>query len=227
MRVTENFLINLATDAAAKGRDRLAAVGEIAASGVAVNRPSENGVAWAEGTRADARKIMSTSRHSTIARAHERLTTADRSFQTVDDVLQRTIELATQMANGSYGPEQRKYAAIEVRSLRDSAIAAANVQDNNGEFVFAGAQGNKPPFNATGVYQGDAQTNVVETAEHQQQTITLPGTVFTAAAGVNVFDVMTRLAQSMDNNDPTAISNALPTLHTAIRVPATERAEEI
>ena len=173
-------------------------------------------MAWIEGTRADARNTMSTSRGATIARADERLTTATQTMSTMETILQRATTLATELANGTFDAQNRSDAAVEIKALRESAIAAANVQDNNGEYVFGGSQGGAPPFDASGAYHGDASVRTVQTSEHGMQQVTVAGNVFTAASGVDVFAALDNLAAALNSNNQAGVSNSLPALQSAV-----------
>ena len=71
------------------------------------------------------------------------------------------------------------------------------------------------PFNAAGLYLGDAGTRTIETGEGGTGVATVPGTVLTAAAGVDVLPALGRLITALGANDLRGIQAAIDELSTA------------
>ena len=216
MRVTETKLIQIAAEGLTKARDKIADVSEQASSGKRVRLPSQDVVAWSEGARALARNTMSTARGSVIARSRERLVEADTSLDGVGGALARGLELATQLANGVYSAENRKNATVEIAQLRASVLAMANTRSNSGEFLFAGHRSDVAPFDATGVYVGDTGPREVEVGEEEQQSVGVDGTLFTAAAGVDLFQTFAALESALATNQPDGVRATITSLQKAI-----------
>jgi flagellar hook-associated protein 3 FlgL len=83
----------------------------------------------------------------------------------VTDLLQRVRELAVQGANATQTNETRRYIAAEVRGRLDELLAQANTRDANGEYLFAGYQGQTQPFARSGTgfsYSGDQNKRYLE-----------------------------------------------------------------
>ena len=62
------------------------------------------------------------------------------------DILQRTREVALQMANGTFNPTQRQQAAIEVEQLMQSMQVQMQTKNSEGQFLFAGNNVTEQPF---------------------------------------------------------------------------------
>jgi flagellar hook-associated protein 3 FlgL len=83
----------------------------------------------------------------------------------VTDLLQRVRELAVQGANASQTNETRRYIAAEVRQRLGELLGQANTRDANGEYLFAGFQGQTQPFTPSGtnfIYNGDQNKRYLE-----------------------------------------------------------------
>src|SRR5207244_2502621 len=137
VRVTEGRLISVAADAVSKGRERVEKAGQELSSGVRVAAPSDDGTAWAEGMRANARLALSQSRGTAIARANDRLRDTELALQPIGDAVSRALELAVQMSNATMSASERSVAAIEVRGLRERVLDAANTRADDGEYLLA------------------------------------------------------------------------------------------
>jgi flagellar hook-associated protein 3 FlgL len=216
MRVTEGRMVDLAQVAVSRARTRAAEAGEVATTGVAVAKASENPGAWAQGARAAMRNEVSEGRGRGVAAARERLAETESSLETIGDVLGDVRELAVQMANGGLNASDRAGGAIAVRAMREQILAAANKRGGDGEFVLAGAQGDAAPFSAAGVYSGDGTVRQVHSSETGQLAGSINGTVLGASEGVDIFASLDTLATALENNDVPGIQASLETFRTAI-----------
>src|SRR5205814_627344 len=77
------------------------------------------------------------------------------------------------------------------------------------------AQGGQEPFDAAGVYHGDAGVRSLPTAETGTGAVTVPGTVLTAAGGVDVLPAIQRLMTALGRNDAAGIRTAIDEMSTA------------
>jgi flagellar hook-associated protein 3 FlgL len=96
---------------------------------------------------------------SNADRARARLELQETALSGVDQILPRVLELALQGQSDTYSPEARQAIAQELRQLNDELMALANTKDSDGEYIFAGYNGDTIPFSnpADGVfaYSGD------------------------------------------------------------------------
>ncbi len=83
-----------------------------------------------------------------IDRASGRLALAETAVADSGAVLIRARELALLAANGTTAEPDRAVIAAEVRGLKDQLIALANMRDETGRFLFAGARDGFPAYAA-------------------------------------------------------------------------------
>lgn len=103
-----------------------------------------------------------------IGMARSRLSQEDSVLSSVSTIVIRLNELGIQGANGTNDQIARNAIAQEMEQLSQQLVALGNSVDANGDFLFAGFKGNKPPFvnNVEGVtYQGDTGRKEVELAK--------------------------------------------------------------
>ena len=62
------------------------------------------------------------------------------------DLIQKARELIIAAGNGSYGPNERKAIANELKGLREQMFAVANRQDSTGRTLYGGLGGAMTPF---------------------------------------------------------------------------------
>jgi len=78
----------------------------------------------------------------------------EHTLGTATSIMQRTRELTVQMANDTYGFEERQAAIIEISHLKEEMLAIANTEFN-GRTLFSGDGNVDPAFDATGAFLGD------------------------------------------------------------------------
>ena len=97
--------------------------------------------------------------------ARARLALEESTLGAVSDALVRVRELAVQGNNDTLSDTDRRSLAQEVRQIVDQLLGLANTRDNNGDYLFAGHQGNVRPFaaNSSGGfdYYGDDGTRMI------------------------------------------------------------------
>lgn len=75
-----------------------------------------------------------------LDRADSRLSLAETAVKTAGDALLRGRELALTAANGATSDEGRQIILREVQVLQEQLLSAANLRDEGGRYVFAGAR---------------------------------------------------------------------------------------
>lgn len=225
MRVTEHRLMEQAAAGVTSARDKAAKAAMQTQSGISVSRPSDNPSAWAEGVRASARHSMSEGRGASALRAHEDLVATDDAFSVIGDALSSLKALSVQMATGTISANERAGAVSVVAGLKATSLAFANVRSNSGEYLLAGNLGDKPAFDANGVYVGDTGQRSVEVGESGVSTSTLTGTALTAASGVDVFALFDTVQTALSTNNAGALQGSIVTITQAIEQVAKARTD--
>jgi flagellar hook-associated protein 3 FlgL len=128
-------------------------------TGKRVVKPSDDPVASATSLSLKQTKAITERYQMNADAAQTRLVVEETALENVGNIIQRIRELALQGNNATLSDEQRGYLAEEMRGLQDSLLQTGNTTDNNGQYLFAGNQGDTTPFvrTATGSfqYQGD------------------------------------------------------------------------
>jgi flagellar hook-associated protein 3 FlgL len=155
--------------------------------------------------------------------SRDRLEETDGALGNVGDILARVQEIAVQGANANYSPDQRLALGVEVESLFQAALGAANTRSSGGEYLLAGSQSLTPPFDATGAYVGDSIARGIPATENSSAASTIPGSRLTAPYGVDVLPLLKRMATALSANDLPSIQAGLDDLHTAVKQVALSR----
>ncbi len=122
--------------------------------------------------------------------ARARLALEESTLGAVSDALVRVRELAVQGNNDTLSDTDRRSLAQEVRQIVDQLLGLANTRDNNGDYLFAGFQGNVRPFAANNSggfdYYGDDGTRMIAIGPGREVQDTDSGTaVFRAIRNGN------------------------------------------
>ena len=114
-------------------------------------------------------------RNSDVAQSDLKMT--DDALGQLTNVIMRAKELATAAANGALSAEQRATIAVEVESLRASALLIANGRDSAGHALFGGqAAGTAYESTAASTtYVGSASADPVDLGEGQAVTPKVTG----------------------------------------------------
>lgn len=88
-----------------------------------------------------------------------RLEREDVALSSINDLLQRAQELVLQTGDGALAQEQRRFISIEMKGIVDSMAQTMNSRDGNGNYIFAGLNGQDQPYVKGGDgryrYEGD------------------------------------------------------------------------
>jgi flagellar hook-associated protein 3 FlgL len=208
-------MLELAGQATVKAQAEVAELAGQLSSGKRVERPSDDPMAWAHARRLALRQTMSEGRGQALALGLDQLAETDRALGSIGDLTAEAKQLALQAANASLTAGDRLAMEQRVRGMFELALTAANTRGVSGEYLLAGAQGDKEPFDAAGLYRGDGGRRSLESGEAGLATATLAGSALTAAGGVDVLPALERFATALAANDLRGIQLAIDELSTA------------
>ena len=100
--------------------------------------------------------------------AEVRLQREESALNTAGNLLQRARELVLQANNATQNDETRRFAAVEIREIRDQLVDIANSQDGRGRYLFAGNRDTEAPFILSGgsvSYVGDQGDRQIQIGE--------------------------------------------------------------
>jgi len=227
MRVTDRLVYERSTRDLARARSALDAARESVVTGRRVAHPGDDPAA----AGAIAAFGISSQRLDALApsaqAAADELGAADAALRGVSNALARAQELAVQLSNDTYGPEQRAAGALEAEALLATAVAALNTRYAN-RYVFGGFQDDAPPFDAAGNYSGDAGVRTLEVAPGVFQATSVRADVAVKGAapgGVDTLATLGALRAALASNDVAAIRTAMAGLERSVTQLATGQAE--
>jgi flagellin-like hook-associated protein FlgL len=154
----------------------------------------------------------------------EELGVVDGAYDQVTTSLTRIKELAVQLANDTYGPNERANGAAEVQQLFTAVISQLNVRFGE-RYLFGGMQDTQPPFDAAGNYLGDDRVRQVEVAPgvlndaSTRADVALKG----ATGGTDVLATIQSFVTALSTNDAAGIRAAVQSLDDSIAQVSRER----
>ena len=217
MRITGNRMIDLASASTTKNQATVGTVSAQLSSGMRVTTPSDDPTAWLAAQRTKMRQALSQGSGAAVATSRERLEVSDNSLASMGDIVSQVRTLAVQGASDTYNANNRAGLGAEVQGLFQAALDSANAQGNDGEFLFGGSASTTAPFDAAGVFHGDANVRSVPSNASLTTGVTISGASLTAAHGVDVMPLLSRVATALANNDMPTLLAALPDLDTAVK----------
>jgi len=212
VRVTNHTFFQSSLENIQKGFSALEEANRRTASGLKVERPSDDPTAAAEilATSGDIRANEQFTRN--IEDGNRRLHAEEVVLSSMTDILGRTKELATGEAGGTGDAASRAAAKLEVDQLFFAIVSHGNTFVA-GAYLFGGRYADMKPFDPTGAPsptqppQGEHQLQISETdtatANHDGQQVFLD---------TNIFGVMGDLSTALDADDSTAIQSSLSDL---------------
>lgn len=209
MRITEARLIEISTRGVERAKAQAGRAGEDLSSGIRVNRPSDDPTAWIDAMRARARKELSVAHGQAIDRAEDRLSETELRVREMMDILNMSRERAVMLANETHDAAARQLGAEEIRVVRDRMLSLLNARGTDGEYLFAGSRSDQPPFLQNGTYQGDTSTRSIGTPDGGQIPMSIPGTEFTSAFGLDVLGTLDDLLTGLQANDVASINASI------------------
>lgn len=226
MRITGTRLVDLAAASTSKNQSTVGDVSEQLTSGLRVNAPSDDPAAWLSAQRTKLQKALSQGAGAAVTASRDRLEITDNALASIGDMVSQIQTLAVQGTSDTYNASARAGLGAQIRGLFVNALDSANVRGNDGEYLLAGSNSLVAPFDATGAYTGDAiQRTLPSAASGAAQNVSIAGDALTASHGVDVMQLLDRVATAMSNNDMTTLVGALPDLATAVKQVSTARTQ--
>ena len=232
MRITGSMVVRSALNGMNAARRQLSITQEQSASGLRVNRPSDDPVAASRATQLRGESAEVEQYRHNVSQARARLGTTEDAISSAEDAVVRARELAIEGANGTLDANSRQTLAKEVETLHDELLAASNAR-SEGAWVFAGTANGQPAFTSSGpfvsgsppptvTFGGNSTQIEIAIDQGRRATATLDGRrVFQGDADgdgspdpgrEDVFAVLGELWRALDTNDQAAVSASLDRL---------------
>lgn len=141
-------------------------------TGQRMQSPADDPIGSAQALQLNQAVQMTQQYQTNADSAVNRLSIEDTTLDGVTNTLQRVRELAVQANSGALANSDRLAIAKEVQERLNELIGLANSKDGNGEYLFAGYQGQTQPFaqTATGTvtYNGDQGQRLLQISPGRQ-----------------------------------------------------------
>jgi flagellar hook-associated protein 3 FlgL len=126
------------------------------------------------------------------------------------DALTRLQELAVTAASGLSGAETKNLIKSEVDNLREELIHLGN-SNFEGKYIFSGYKTDTEAFDSTGVFQGDANTQLLKISNSGSISIGVNGgEVFRGTAGgVDILQTVADFSAALAANDSAGVQAAI------------------
>jgi flagellar hook-associated protein 3 FlgL len=195
------------------------------ASGLAINKPSDNPAGAVQVMSYDA-EITRLGQYQTNANDGVAwLGSAQNALASVNSQLQRVQQLTQQAANGTTDASGRAAIADEVDSIKATLLADANTS-YLGRPIFGGTTGGTAAYDANGNYIGDTGAVNRTVAPGTSVQVNVLGTDAFGSGASNVFATLTQLSSDLRSATPantaavgttdlTAVQGAITTLQTS------------
>jgi flagellar hook-associated protein 3 FlgL len=209
------MLSELTRSGLAAARERAASAQRVASTGLRVEKPSDDPTSAAVGRRKQNEVERIEAMLHTANVGAFALAVVDDSFAHMSDLTARAKELAVQAANDTLSAADRAGIAVEIASIRDAMLSAANTRVD-GKYVLGGLREDAPPFDAAGNFTGDRSVREVEVAPGVRVGTSVPvGEVLAPAGGLDVLAALDRLAVALGTNNLAGIQSGVDEMGTA------------
>lgn len=244
MRVTQSMIIRSSLEDLSRIRVRLRQTQEQAASGLRINRPSDDPVGTSAAMLLQTGIDQTAQYTRNITRTRTRLEAGESVLASTTDLLIRAKELAIQGGNGTQNAATRAQLAEEIETLHASLLAEANSRVEGG-YLFGGYESQTAPFVASGpftenpptaptvAFVGDPNEIEVQVDEATRTRATANGQrVFMGdadgdgspdAGREDLFDLIADLRQALSTNTVDDVRATTSRLDTAIGQLSVER----
>lgn len=225
MRVTDRMIFDSASVSSGRARDEVQAATNESSSGIKLTHPGDDPAAAGQLVSRQLSQSRFGAMVASADAASQSLRTADNAMQSVSDTLARARELAVQLSNDTADAGMRSAGAAEMKGLVQSMVSALNLRSGD-KYLFGGFADDKPPYDANGVYQGDAGVRQLEVAPGLTTNVSVRADVAISGAngGVDILATLQGLATAMGTNDAAAIKGSLDNLDKGTTQLATARA---
>ncbi|MDO7788342.1 flagellar hook-associated protein FlgL [Desulforamulus aquiferis] len=194
MRITNQYLANSMIKHLQGNLSRLATSQEQIATTKRVNRPSDDPNILSPLLAIKGNLIYNEQYDRNLNDGLAYLDVCDSALGTIGSVLTKAYEYASQTANDSYNPDDRKSVASQIDKLIDQIVELGNSAVGS-KYVFAGTDNGHPPFKRVKddsgveyiVFMGNTDQVMREVAAHTSYPISANAVGFGATASEGIF----------------------------------------
>jgi flagellar hook-associated protein 3 FlgL len=171
MRISSQSIRDVFVDQLGRQQADLSRVQLQISTGLRFSRPAEDPIAASQSLDLQRAIDQNAQFQTNAGLAENRLKLSESTLAAIGDNLQRLRELAIQASNATETAETRRMISTEVRQRLDALLQLANIQDGNGQYLYAGYSTGVRPFVATATgyqYNGDQGQRLVQIGPGRQ-----------------------------------------------------------
>ena len=212
MRITPGMTATNALFNLRKGRTRLNLLQEQIASGLVINRPSDDPISTRQLLDMN-NKIESGEQHlSNISKSNLWLRMTDTALEGIAEVVKQAKVLAGTITSGSSDQTVRENAISQFAELKKQLVDLGNTQLGD-QYIFAGFDNNSPPFSITNNEFGGTSDEIsVEISQNSTVAININGDSLLKGTGsygsVDILETLDDLIAAIGANEPADIQAA-------------------
>ncbi|MFC0338524.1 flagellar hook-associated protein 3 FlgL [Kushneria avicenniae] len=211
MRISTSMMFERSQNAMQSRQSDLSKVGEQVASGKRIVSPSDDPRAASQALIVKQDQAVQEQYKDSRITATNTLSLQENTLNSVSDLLVSAKGLIVKGGNGTYTDSDRASVATELEGLYNQMLGLANTRDSNGQYMFAGSQGDVKPFETADnglvePYAGDARPLNVQVDASRSMDVN--------AAGSNVFRVPATKAGDDESDLFKVFETAIATLRT-------------
>ncbi len=222
IRVTQGLMVQRALNNINRQTRRLMVLQEQLATGLKVNRPSDDPLAVRRAINIRVSMAEDEQYLTNISSMSPQLTETETTIQNVIDNLQRARELTLQGANTTLSQLQLDQIAVEVNQILETVVMDANHQ-TNGRYIFSGTRTLQAAFtptrdadgNITSVaYQGNDGLIQINIAEDVTTQINEPGSA-TFTSSQDIFQMLIDIRDNLRSGNQAGLQESIAELNTS------------
>ncbi len=175
MRIATTTANQQVIDNISKQQTQLAEARSRMASGLRVDKPSDDPAAAAQAERVRSRQARLDAESRMLDAAKTTLQHAEGAMSSGIEELQSAREMLLSASNGTLAADDREGFAVQLRGTLSNLLAIANRENGNGSYIFGGAGSESAPFVEAGAIAYQPQTGVQQTASDPALPVTQDG----------------------------------------------------
>ncbi|MER2492612.1 flagellar hook-associated protein FlgL [Catenovulum sediminis] len=182
MRLTTNLIYNRSLEGILESQKRLVRANDTLVKQTNILKPSDDPTGATKVVRFDEDLSRIEQFGKNTINLKNQLSTQETALTGINDALTRAYSLSIQAGNGALSFTDRRAVATELNLIKEEIADLMNSKNSQGEYLFAGARSDQPPFveNSAGeyVYQGDENVKRIQISETLKVEAGIPGSGF-------------------------------------------------
>ncbi len=219
MRVTPGMTADNALYNLQQGRAKLDQLEEQIASGLNVNRPSDDPITTKQILDLQNKLDSGTQYQSNITKGNIWLNLTSTALESMSEIINQARKLAGTITSGSDDQTVRANVASQLDELKKQLVDMGNTQSGD-QYIFAGFKNDSPPFStSSNNYGGTGDDINVEIFRNSTEAINITGDKLLKGTGVygsvDMLDTFDKLIAAVNSNNVSDIQKQAANLDSA------------